>query len=136
MEMTEEDIWGALLEKTKSDKIEWKQSERGNGRGGDRRGGDPPDRDHTNFSTMLEDCEIRLIKLNEVQRKGFELFVRCRDKDNYTLSAEDDSPQHEAAEELYNMLEKAINDVVEASEITVKNKVLSRLGSLLSRNGT
>ena len=131
MEMTEEDIWGALLEKTKSDKIEWKQSERGNGRGGD-----PPDRDHTNFSTMLEDCEIRLIKLNEVQRKGFELFVRCRDKDNYTLSAEDDSPQHEAAEELYNMLEKAINDVVEASEITVKNKVLSRLGSLLSRNGT
>ena len=127
MEMTEEGIWSALLDKTRAGKIRWKEVSHGNGYG------DEPFRGNTEFESFIpHECRITLSKLNEVSREGFEIFVSCLGEHSCKFLAETGSPQSETAEELYSMLGKSISDRARTDEASTRSRVLSKLISTLS----
>lgn len=127
MDMTEEGIWSALLEKTKSGEIRWREFPHGNGYG------DESFRGNTEFESFItHECRITLSKLNEVAREGFEIFVSCAGQGGCTFLAGVGSSQHETAEALYSMLGKSISDRVWVDETSTRSRVLSRLASVLS----
>ena len=128
MDMTEEGIWNALLEKTKSGEIKWSEVHHGNGLG------DEPFRGNTEFASFISgECRIVLSNLNELRREGFELFVSYAGQGSCKFSAETDSSQNETAEELYELLESTMSEVADASELHIRERVTSKLASLLSR---